>query len=62
MTRKEIIKKALRNNEIELDTAGLILLENCSNAIINKALEREYIGQELANQLLNVKEESEVEP
>lgn len=54
MTRKEIINEALKNNEVELDTAGLIL--GLGNEGIRKCLEREYIKPEFTNKLLAVEE------
>lgn len=50
MTRKEIINKALKNNEIELDVAGMILM--FGNEEIKKALKNGEITLDLAGQLL----------
>lgn len=56
LRRKEIVKAAYENGEIEQDTMSLIMLENCENSIIENALEREYISKDLAFNLLRVKE------
>lgn len=50
MTRKEIIKKAIENKEIELDTAGLIA--SIGNDYIKKAAKNGEIPLDLAGLLL----------
>lgn len=53
MTRKEIINKALENNEISLDVAGQIMMTGDEE--IKKALANEEISLDLAGQLLLAK-------
>ena len=53
--RKQIVKAAYVNKEIELDVLGFFLMEQCSNESINKAIENKWIDIDFANKLFSIK-------
>lgn len=52
MTRKELAQRAYEKKEIELDTLGMLAMNDYSEEIIKKAYEKKWINLDLAGQLL----------
>lgn len=52
MTRRDITIKAYNDGRIEADTFGHLAMEDFSDKVICKALEREWITKEFANELM----------
>ena len=52
MTRQEIAKRAYEKKEIELDTFGMLAMNDYSEEIVKKAYEKKWISLDLAGQLL----------